>query len=466
MSKISPLHARVQTRAAECSALDFFNALSTPALSEAVDVDWPTHRERLFPPTKTLSMFVAQGLSEDGSCQDVVNQAAVDQLLAGVAHGSTATGGYCRARARLPITPIQQLTRATAQRVTEQSPAVWHEAGRRVRIVDGTTLTMADTPDNQACYPQPHSQKPGLGFPICRVVAAFNWADGTMIDAAVGGYRGKGAHEQTLLRELLDNFAPDDIMLGDALFGTYFLLAELGERGIDAIFEQHGARKRSTDFRRGQRLGTRDHRVTLTKPTKRPNWMSQAAYEAAPAHLTIRELKAGGKVLITTLTSDAYWPKREIQRLYKQRWDVEVNLRHIKSTLGMETLRCKTPAMAEKEIWIYLLGYNLIRWLMAESARSADVLPRQLSFKHTVQLWHRWQSRAPAEASINGLLELIAQPRVANRPGRIEPRAVKRRPKTYARLPIPRTEARDFIRENGHPNRKAGDGFRYRTSTA
>jgi hypothetical protein len=152
--------------------------------------------------------------------------------------------------------------------------------------------------------------------------------------------------------------------------------------------------------------------------------------------------------------------------VHKQRWDVEVNLRHIKSTLGMETLRCKTPAMAEKEIWIYLLGYNLIRWLMAESARSADVLPRQLSFKHTVQLWHRWQSRAPAEASINGLLELIAQPRVANRPGRIEPRAVKRRPKPYARLPIPRTEARDFIRENGHPNRKAGDGFRYRTSTA
>lgn len=438
----------------------FFNALNTPELWNAFDVDWPAHRERVFSPSQALSMCVAQALSADGSCQSVVDQAAIDRLIAGLPGCSTATGGYCRARTRVPIAVIQQFTRASAERIADQTRDDWHAGGRRVRIVDGTTLTLPDTPDNQARYPQPRTQKPGLGFPICRLVATFNLADGALVDAAIGGYRGKGAHEQTLLRELLDDFACGDIMLGDALFGTYFLLAELGERGVDAVFEQHGSRKRSTDFRRGQRLGRRDHRVTLTKPKQRPDWMSQAEYEAAPNHVTIRELKAGGKVLITTLIDEQRWPKRAIQRLYDRRWDVEVNLRHIKSTLGMACLRCKTPAMAEKEIWAHLLGYNLIRWLMANSARYADVLPRQLSFKHTVQLCHRWQSQAPADAPIDGLLELMAQPRVANRPGRVEPRAIKRRPKSYALLPVPRTEARDVIRKNGHPNRKAGESLR------
>lgn len=460
MTKISSLHACVQTHATECSAVDFFDALNAPEFSDASDVDWPAHRKRLFGPAQTVSMFVTQSLSMDGSCQSVVDQVAVDRLIAGLTECSTATGSYCRARSRLPLSLIQQLSRAAVQRIADQTPDAWREAGRPVRIVDGTTLSLPDTPANQARYPQPRSQKPGLGFPICRLVASFNLSDGAMVNAAIGGYRGKGAHEQTLLRELLDDFEPDDVLLGDALFATYFLLAELSQRSIDIVFEQHGSRKRSTDFRRGQRLGRRDHLITLNKPKQRPNWMSVAEYEAAPDVITIRELSVGGKVLITTLSNTQRWPKREIRRLYRRRWEVEVNLRHIKTTLGMNTLRCKTPDMAEKEIWAHLLGYNLIRWLMADSARYADVLPRQLSFKHTVQLWHRWLSQAMADASIDGLLELIAQARVANRPGRIEPRAVKRRPKPYVLLSIPRTEARDFIRQRGHPNRKAGESFK------
>jgi hypothetical protein len=445
------------------SAIDFFNALTGPGLLDFLDARLPAHRERLFPPTETLSMFLAQALSADGSCRWAVDQAATYRLLSGLPLCSTATGGYCRARARLPAALIQQLTQFTAAQVEAQTPHAWRESGRRVRVVDGTTLSLADTPANQARYPQSRTQKPGLGFPICRLVAAFELADGALVDAAVGGYRGKGAHEQTLLRELLDCFASDDILLGDALFCTYFLLAELSERGIDAVFEQHGSRRRSTDFRRGQRLGACDHLVTLTKPKNRPDWMSPAAYAAAPARLTVRELKTGGKVLLTTLTSDRHWPKRAIQKLYQQRWDVEINLRHIKTTLGMATLRGKTPAMIEKEIWVYLLAYNLIRWLMADSARVADVLPRQLSFKHAVQLWQAWRSLAhppSAEQPVDGLLELMAQHRVANRPGRIEPRAHKRRPKAYALLSVPRSQARTLIAQHGHPNRKAGENFK------
>jgi hypothetical protein len=469
MSKTSPIHARVQHYAAHGSAVDFFNALTAPGLLDTLDAHLPAHRERLFPPTETLSMFLAQALSADGSCRWTVDQAATFRVLADLPCCSTATGGYCRARARLPLALIQQLTRETAESFEAQTPAHWHSAGRRVRVVDGTTLSLPDTPANQARYPQPRSQQPGLGFPICRVVAAFNLADGALDDAAIGGYRGKGAHEQTLLRELLDRFAPDDILLGDALFSTYFLLADLAERGIDGVFEQHGARRRSTDFRRGQKLGPRDHRIILTKPRKKPDWMSAEDYEAAADHLTVRELAVGGKVLVTTLIDPQQWPKHALQRLYQQRWDIEINLRHIKTTLGMDTLRCKTPDMAEKEVWVHLLAYNLIRGLMADSARYADVLPRQLSFKHTVQLWESWRIQArliSTDAPVDGLLELIAQHRVANRSGRIEPRAVKRRPKPFPLLSVPRAEAREFIRQHGHPNRKSGEGFRPQAKAA
>lgn len=178
------------------SAIAFFNALTRPGLLDFLDARLPAHRERLFPPTETLSMFLAQALSADGSCRWAVDQAATYGLLSGLPLCSTATGGYCRARARLPVALIQQLTHFTAAQVEAQTPHAWRESGRRVRVVDGTTLSLADTLANQARYPQSRTQKPGLGFPICRLVAAFELADGALVDAAVGGYRGKGAHDR------------------------------------------------------------------------------------------------------------------------------------------------------------------------------------------------------------------------------------------------------------------------------
>lgn len=464
MTKHSPLHRRIQHYAETCSAVDFFNLLTAPGLLDYLDAHLPAHRERLFPPTETLSMFLAQALSADSSCRLAVDQATTYRVLAGLPCCSTATGGYCRARARLPQTLVAQLTRFVSDLIAPRLPRAWHWHGRRVRIADGTTLALADTPANQTAYPQPRTQKPGLGFPLCRVVALFNLADGTVADAAIGGYRGKNADERTLLRQLLDRFAPNDILLGDALFCTYFLLAELQARGVDAIFEQNGRRRRSTDFRRGRRLGHYDHLITLQKPKQKPHWMSAADYAQAPDELTVRELKAGGKLLVTTLTDTKAWPKHSLKTGYRQRWDAEINLRHLKTTLGMEVLRGRSPAMCEKELWVYFLAYNLIRWLMVDSAKVADVLPRQLSFKHALAVWTSAQARwAPGEADarIDQLLGLIAQPRVANRPGRLEPRAVKRRPKQYARLSVPRANARASIHRYGHPNRQAGESLKY-----
>jgi len=447
----------VQRHAADTDSYAFFNLLTGPQLLEGIEALLPGHRERLFPPTETLSMFLAQVLSADGGCRQAVNDAALKRLVGGLSPCSTSTSAYCQARARLPTPMVSTLACQVGGMIAESAPCGWHWQGRRVLLVDGATVIMADTEDNQAAYPQPSSQKPGLGFPICRVVGLFCLASGALLNAATAPCEGKGSDEQTLLRGMLDTLEPGDILLGDAFYPTYFLLGELLRRGIDGVFEQYGARKRSTDFRTGKKLGAHDHLIVLNKPKKRPHWMSQDEYDRVPATLTVREFQAGGKIMVTTFLNPKDAPKNALKVLYRGRWNVELDLRHIKTTLGMEQLRCKTPEMAIKELWVYLLAYNLIRLLMAQAALLADQIPRQLSFKHTVQLWLSWQQRGgPTHdaVSITALLVLIAEPRVGLRPGRVEPRALKRRTNRFPLLTKPREDARAEVRAHGHAKKQ------------
>jgi hypothetical protein len=324
-----------------------------------------------------------------------------------------------------------------------------------VRLVDGTTVALPDTEANQAMYPQPRSQRAGLGFPLARLVGVICLGSGALLDGAIGSYGGRGVDEQALLRTVLASLNSGDLLLGDAYYATYFLFCALHERGVEAVFEQQGARRRGTDFRRGQRLGARDHLIELRKPLLKPDWMTPEHYARAPASLTVRELATGGKVLVTTLLCPSQTPKAALKALYRQRWHVELDLRHLKTTLGMELLSCKTPAMAQKEIWVYLLAYNLIRLMMAQAAVCAECLPRQLSFKHTLQLWIVWTQHAPADRdeALHGLFVLIGEQRVGHRLGRIEPRAVKRRPKPFPLLTQPRAIAREKICRYGHPRK-------------
>lgn len=184
--------------------------------------------------------------------------------------------------------------------------------------------------------------------------------------------------------------------------------------------------------------------------------MTVEQYESEPGTLTVRELEVGGRVLMTTLTCPNAIPKNALKDLYQRRWQVELDLRNIKTTLGMETLSCKTPKMGEKEMWVYLLAYNLIRLIMAQSALMADVLPRTLSFKHTLQLWLAWSgthNQPDDQDNITGLLALVAEQSIGNRPGRMEPRAIKRRPKPYPMLTETRPLARAKVRKYGHPKK-------------
>ena len=441
---------RFAKRAQKVDANHFFNLLTDPRMLDMVEAQLPEHRERQFPPTVTLAMFLGQIMSADGSCQNAVNGALVARLLAGMTPGSASTSGYCQARQRLSQEMVGMLARQSGALLGEQTPPAWLWQGRPVKLVDGTTVSLPDTAENQARFPQHGQQEPGVGFPLARLVGVIALSNGAVLDAGIGPYQGKGTGEHGLFRGLKRCFVEGDVMLADSYFCSYFLIADLRRRGVDVLFEQHGAR--ITDFRRGELVGARDHLVWWSKPTK-PDWMSVEEYRGYPDDIQVREVKVGKKVLVSTFLSPRRTPKAVLEELYWQRWNVELDLRNIKTTLGMEALSCKTPLMCEKEFWAYLLAYNLIRLLMAEAALQAGVLPRQLSFKHTLQMWVAWSQRQFLSASGEDtaiLFVLIAQVRVADRPGRTEPRAVKRRPKPYPRLDKPRREARMEIRRRGH----------------
>ena len=434
-------------------AVDFFNVLTGPLLLELTELHLPAHRERLYPPTVVLSMFIKQALEDDGSCQRAVNGWAAQRAAEGLSPNSVRTGAYCRARQRLPAEMVMALTRETGKLLCAQADTGWRWHGRTVKLVDGTGVSMPDTPDNQTQYPQPSNQAPGVGFPLARLVGVICLSTGAVVDAAVGPFEGKGHSEHDLFRGLLGALCVGDVVLADALYCSYWLIATLQAQGIDVLFEQHGSR--ITDFRRGRRLGARDHIVSWQKPS-RPHWMTPEQYATCPDELTVREIKIDGRVLVTTMLDPRKARKQDLSDLYVKRWHVELDFRNIKTTLGMDVLRCLTPQMVEKELWVNLLAYNLIRLLMVQAAVESGRQPRELSFKHTVQIWTQWtllNSGSGQDWQRDILFKLIAQVRVGQRPGRLEPRARKRRPKSYPWLKVPRTLARQQIREFGYlPN--------------
>jgi hypothetical protein len=448
-----PAAQRQRTVAKQAQQIDanhFFNLLTSPEILDLVEARLPEHRERQYPPTATLAMFLGQVMSADGSCQNAVNEVNVSRVLGGLPAVSTSTGAYCMARQRLPVEMVSTLARQIGELLGAHTSRTWLWRGRHVKLVDGTTTVMPDTDANQACYPQHGKQAAGAGSPLARLVGVTSLSTGAALDVAIGSYQGKGTGEHGLFRGIRDVFVKGDVMLADSYYCSYFLIAYLLARGVDVLFEQHGARH--TDFRLGEKLGTRDHAVRWSRP-RRPDWMSEEEHAGYPDELRVREVKVGKKVLVTTFLSPRKTAKNVLGDLFLRRWQVELDLRNIKTTLGMEALSCKTPEMCEKEMWVYLLAYNLIRLLMAQAAWQAGVLPRELSFKHTLQIWVAWSQRqflSGAKEDTGALFLLIVQIRVGKRPGRVEPRAIKRRPKPYPRLQNHRQDERERIGKQGH----------------
>jgi putative transposase len=417
-------------------------------------VDFGTTSRSVYNPAVVLWAFLSQVLGTDKSCRAAALRVLV--LVVALERGpcSTDTGLYCRARAKLPVVLLRRLTLQVSDHLEQQVPACWRWKGKEVLLADGTVVTAPDTPENQAVYPQPPTQKPGLGFPLIRLVVLLSLATAMAHGLALGRYEGKETGEPALLRTLLDRLRPESVLLADRFYCGYFLVALLLERRVGVVFRLHQCRQ--VDFRRGRRLGRNDHLVVWQRPA-RPAWMDQEMYDAMPRTLTVREVRTqiatpGCRVrelvVVTTLLDAEEYSAEEITDLYHERWHVELDLRAIKATLQMERLRCLTPFMLEKEIWATFLGYNLVRKVSCQAALAAGKQPRQISFTATLQAVRGgWEglthARGPGRRVLSeALLKALAKEEVGDRPDRCEPRAVKRRPKCQALLTRPRAEAR------------------------
>jgi hypothetical protein len=439
-----------QQQLAQDPQLPFARLLDRPLVEEALRAEKVSFRERLFSPLVTLWVFLSQVLDPDHSCRQAVARFVAWRAAQHLPPCSADTGAYCKARRRLPEGVLARLTRATGRQAQDQAPPAWRWEGRTLKVVDGTTVSMPDTPANQQAFPQARTQKPGLGFPIARLVVLFSFAVGTVLDAALGRYQGKQTGETSLFHGLYDHIEPDDLLLADRYYGSYWELALTKQRDADLICRLH--QRRHADFRRGRRLGPDDHVVAWAKPP-RPEWMDEATYAALPAALEVREVRVRVRiegfrtrvlVVVTTLLDPEALPRADVAILYRMRWYAELDLRAFKSVLQMDVLRCQTPEMVRKEVWAHLLAYNVIRGQMAQAAAEAGLLPVQLSFTGALQglnAFAGWLGTAGAEELeevCRQLRALLASYRVEERPNRSEPRARKRRPKPYPLLTKPR----------------------------
>jgi hypothetical protein len=435
----------------------FHHVLSAETLARVVAEEMGKTADRIFTPMVTLCTFLSQILSDDHGCRAAVARLMAWRCAEGLPPCSPDTGGYCKARQRLTETLLHRLVRDTGDGLQEGAPEAWLFHGRKVTLVDGSTVSMPDTPENQAEYPQHGNQEPGCGFPIARVVVLIALATGAVLDAAVGPRKGKLSGESTLLRGLHGRLTRGDVLLGDRCFCSYFEVALLSGRGVDVVMRQN--ENRPVDFRSGRRLGHDDHLVVWSKP-QRASWMDPETYAAIPETVTIRELRVRVKqrgfrtrvvIVMTTLLGAKEFSHDELATLYRARWHAELDIRSLKQTLKMDVLRCRTPEMVRKEIWAHLLVANLIRGVMAEAAREHGVLPRELSFQGARQTMEGFRSElsharpADAEGLREVALKAIASHRVGDRPDRVEPRVRKRRPKNYPLMHKPRPKPRKHL---------------------
>ena len=414
-------------------------------------------RERLYSPAVTLWMFLTQMLDPDHSCRKAVARFLAYRLSLGLRPCSSKDGAYSEARSRLPEQAVSALTRHTGHTLAESASPAWLWHGRQVKIVDGTGLSMPDTPTNRKNYPL----YSGSMFPVMRLVVVFSLAVGAVLDAAMGAFRGKGNGELSLLRQLGDIFQRGDVWLADRLYPTFSLIVRALAAGADIVMRMPGNRK-PPEWRCGRRHKKGDKRVWWRKPDKRPEWMSVQEYHALPKWIVLRALRVNVRrrgfrtqqlLLVTTLTDDSRYSVQELADLYRRRWQAELDLRSLKQTLQMDILRGKSPQMVRKEVWAHLLAYNLVRSVMAEAAKQVRLRPDELSFAGAWQTIHAFApylrniaNEEQAGRLWQGMLAAISCHRVDNRPDRVEPRAVKRRPKKFPKLKGSRAAARRWSR--------------------
>lgn len=416
------------------------------------------YRSRVFCPLVTLWGWLSQSLSQDKSLNEAVSRILAHRVATGLPACSASSASYSNARERFPEAVMVRMAKEIGRKIHASADGSWNWRGRQVYLADGTGLSMPDTPENQAEYPQVRSVRAGLGFPIMRAVALISLATGAVVDMAIAKHEGKGTGEGSLLRSMIGSMGQGDVLVADRYYPSYFTVWSLLRHGVDLVSISHTARP--ADFSQGVSLGENDHIAVWQKP-KRPAWMGMETYNGIPDTIRVREFvidlegRSGGKetaVVVSTMT-DPTIAKKELSDLYWRRWNCELDLRSIKQSLHVDILRCKTPSMVRKELFAHILAYNLLRGTMVESAKRHAVLPRQLSVKGTMQAVNSFcpamMSISNADVLYNAFLQTVSAHRVGNRPGRQEPRYKKRRPSWTQYMKVPRHLSRRRLAAEG-----------------
>lgn len=418
--------------------LPFQDLLPSSTIQEVLWELKVKYRQRLFDPFVTVWAFLSQVLDTDKSCHHAVSRVIAWLAAENLPLPSEDTSAYCQARSRLPEDFFSGLFNIVAEKLEKNTSIDQLWCGRHVKVIDGSTVSMPDTDSNQTAYPQHSNQRPKIGFPIAKIGALFSLTTGAALAVVIDVLN---THDLKLARKLYDVLSPDDVLLGDRAFCAYADIACLLNRCVDVVFRQHSSRKKADG--RGQVC---DRLVVWYKPKKCPQGISKQQLAGLPKHLILREVhyviaipgfRSQQVSLITTLLNSDDYPTLKLIELYEKRWDVEVNLKHLKTSLGMDILRGQTPGMVRKEIYVYLLAYNLLRSLMWESATTHGIEPLRLSLqgtRHHLDTFMTELASASAKKLLllyQKLLEMIAHKPLLERPGRFEPRVRKRRPKSY-----------------------------------
>ncbi len=460
-SRLAPLGRRIQAvRQQSLLHLELLFDQLIPSWLLAQADEGANSRERVYSLRRTFWGFLHQVLNPSCPCREIVRQIQALFCLHGLGSVDPDTSAYCQARLRLPLdilVRIRHAVAARADRLLSESQQLWH--GWRPKVIDGTTVTLPDTPKNQRQYPQLRSQKPGCGFPLMKIVGIFSLSSGVLLDYRTGN---KHRHELALLYKLLDHFKARDLVVADRGFCNFVLIALLLLRGVGSLFRLHQARQ--IDWRKGKRLGKHDRLFTWAKPLIKPRYLPHYLWKRLPNELSVRVLRFQLKVpgfrpesvtLVTTLTDPEEYPAREVALLYVRRWKIELWFRDIKTSMGMEVLRCKSPGMVHKELEMFLIAYNLIRALMTEASALHEVPLDRISFKGTVDATRQYsiaiaqaRSKKKQRELIAELLAVLAKDELPDRPGRREPRAIKRRPKPFPLLNKHRRQYKDISHRN------------------
>ena len=441
------------------SDLELQGLLPAEVIDQAIKAAGYVDHARVYTAVTTMLTFLGQVLRADRSCQQAVSGLIVQRVAADQPACSADTAAYCKARQRLPEAAFWDVQRQTGRIVEEQAAPQSHWHGRRVRVVDGSTLKIEETAENCAVYPLQAGLQPGTSFPLVRILVVFSLAVGTVLEAAIRPYQGKGTGETGMLRSLMGSpaLAAGDVLLGDRYFAGFWDIAFWQGRGLDIVTRL--PKSRHVDFRQGQRRGPEERLITWRK-TERPDWLMPAEAQQFPDTLTLRAVRVRVSqpgfrtrvlIVITTLLDPVAYPASSLAELYRRRWQAELNLRSLKTHLGLEQLRTKHPETVRKEFAMHLTAYNCVRRVGAEAAHTAEVAPWSISFKGALQALNEFLPRlhhTPLDLWMEHLLHTAQQLRVDRR-DRVEPYATKQRPKEYPVLKEPRSRYKSRMRSRG-----------------